>query len=524
MSGSFDPAADAAVIMSAGTAGAAGTGAHTVAVLWKSAPLNPNSGLLSLYASSTQVRQLLTDSGELFGTGDFSSGYPSGGVGTDTWYVGAITKPAGSAHYRCHLWPYASDGSGAMDHGEAPDAANHGDGSSITEIRIGLTDTRGSGLIAVVAVWDSELSDANLNTLRSGSLTAWSALSPKELISLENWNGTTGASAVVGTSTQSSLTGTVSVGANPPGFSFALTSAAASSGAQAVPPPLLYLLAARSQAMWQAGVSGTQIDAQTGQTSAAAATTGTAVKLASVTGRCAGSAVAHATAAKAAAQTGTAATAARTSGTAAKVGPQTGSAATATRTSGAAAKKVPQTGTAAAVATSTGNLGARAATGRTFAAGVSAATAVKVASIGGRCAAAAVARAAAAKLAAPQTTAAAAAMSRATVVKRATPSSATLAATSCRGAAQKRAVPPGPTYSTAACAGFPVKRAQPGGRTFAVVVALQVDVTRSVVGYLWAAAASFPRPNPSSRPGTGTTGRPDSGGIARPYSGVIHRP
>lgn len=225
MSGSFNPAADAAVLMSAGGAGAAGTGAHTIAVLWKSDTLNVNCGLASLYASSTQVRQILTDGGELFGTGDFSSGYPTNAVGVDAWYLGAITKPAGSAHYRCHLWPYASDGSGTMDHGEAADAANHGDGSSITQIRIGLTDVRGNGLIAVVGIWNSALSDANLNTLKSANLSAWAALSPVELISLENWDGTNGCTAVVGTSAKTGITGTVGVGANPPSFNFSVSSA-----------------------------------------------------------------------------------------------------------------------------------------------------------------------------------------------------------------------------------------------------------------------------------------------------------
>jgi len=225
MSGSFNPAADAAVLMSAGGAGAAGTGAHTIVVLWKSDTVNVNCGLASLYASSSQVRQILTDGGELFGTGDFSSGYPANAVALDTWYVGAISKAAGSAHYRCHLWPYASNGSGTMDHGEASDAGNHGDGSSITQIRVGLTDVRGNGLIAVVGVWNSALSDANLNTLKSGNLSAWAALSPAELISLENWDGTNGCTAVVGTSAKTGITGTVGVGANPPGFNFSVSSA-----------------------------------------------------------------------------------------------------------------------------------------------------------------------------------------------------------------------------------------------------------------------------------------------------------
>lgn len=233
MSGFFDPAADAAILMSAGGAGAAGTGAHSLAALWLT-EANSNGSLASLYASSTQVRQLLSDGGELFGSGDFSNGYPLNSVLGSTWYVAVITKPAGSAHYRCHLWPYASNGSGVFDHGEASNAANHGDGSSITQIRIGQGDTRGNGSIAVVGVWNTELSDAQINTLRSGNLSAWSALSPAELISLQNWDGTNGATAVVGTSAKTGITGTVGVGANPPGFNFALTTTVALVGAMTV--------------------------------------------------------------------------------------------------------------------------------------------------------------------------------------------------------------------------------------------------------------------------------------------------
>lgn len=231
MSASYDPAADAYISMTAGDSDSAGTGAHTIAVLFKTDPINANAGLVALMASSTQVRQLLADSGELFGTGDFSSGYPNNGVVVNTWYVGIITKPAGSAHYRIHLWPYASDGSGTMQHGEAPDAANHGDGSAITQIRIGLNDVRGNGLIAVVGIWDTDLStggttDAVLDGLKTNLLSVWAALTPDELISLENWNGTTGCTAVVGTSTQDNLIGTVGTGANPPSFDFTLAGGA----------------------------------------------------------------------------------------------------------------------------------------------------------------------------------------------------------------------------------------------------------------------------------------------------------
>lgn len=157
-----------------------------------------------------------------------------------------------------------------------------------------------------------------------------------------------------------------------------------------------------------------------------------------------------------------------------------------------------------AVATSTGAVGSRPESGTTAAAAYTRGIAVKVVSLTGRCTAAAAPRATATKVASPQTSCVAASTSRATVVKRATPTATTLAAL--------------------ACTGTPVKKARPVGHTYAAAYTAKIDVTRSLVGHCYAGAATFPRPNPSDRPGTGTTGRPDSGSLLRPYSGVIHRP
>lgn len=218
MSGDFNVAADAWITMTAGSAGAVGTGAYTMAVLVRPTTGNNNCGMVQGRTASAAVRSLFEDGLKIFGDNDFSAGY--GSLTQGNWYVVAQTKPAGSALYRHHVWAYASDGSGTMSHGVT--TGTHGDGSAITQTRIGQAVDRGNGLIAVVGLWTSELSDANLDTLKSANLSAWSALSPAELISLENWNGSTGCTAVVGTSTQSSITGTVGVGANPTSFNFSL--------------------------------------------------------------------------------------------------------------------------------------------------------------------------------------------------------------------------------------------------------------------------------------------------------------
>jgi hypothetical protein len=212
------------ITLSAGGCGAMGTGAFTIVAMWKTDGAGGsffNRAAFGLYASSTLTRALEVDSSAVYGTNDFSSGY--GSTTTGIWYVGAITKPAGSAHYRFHLWTYASDGSGTMSHGESAGAANQGDGSAITAIRIGSADFQGNGWVAVLGLWTSELADAQLDTLKSASLSSWSALSPQALITGNNWNGSTGANDVVGTSTQQSITGTVTTGAEPSGFSYSLT-------------------------------------------------------------------------------------------------------------------------------------------------------------------------------------------------------------------------------------------------------------------------------------------------------------
>jgi hypothetical protein len=212
---------------SVGTAGAAGTGAYTIVVLAQPAVGNNGAGMCGLYTSGSANRDLFEDANALYGANDFSSGF--GALTQGNWYLCAQTKAAGSNTYRHHLWAYASDGSGTMSHGVSAGSSAQGDGSAITEIRLGATEVQANGLIAVAAVWTSVLSDADLDGFKSANLSTWTTSSggqPKELISLENWNGASGASVLVGTSSYSSTTGTVSSGSNPPGFSFALTAAA----------------------------------------------------------------------------------------------------------------------------------------------------------------------------------------------------------------------------------------------------------------------------------------------------------
>lgn len=219
----------------AGSAGAAGTGAYTIAVLAQPAVGNNNAGLFGLYTSGVVNRDLFEDTNHLFGPNDFSSGF--GTLTQGTWYLAAQTKAAGSNTFRHHLWVYDAAGAGSMSHGVSTGSSAQGDGSAVTELRIGATEVASNGLIAVAAVWTTALSDADLDGFKSANLSTWTTSGsglPKELISLENWNGTSGSAVLVGTSAFSATTGTVSSGANPPSFNFSL--GAASSPA---PPPII---------------------------------------------------------------------------------------------------------------------------------------------------------------------------------------------------------------------------------------------------------------------------------------------
>jgi len=231
-----------------GGTGAAGTGAYTIAALVQPASGNNNAGFIGLYATATLTRALFEDSLLLFGNNDFSSGFgPGGGNMTqDTWYIVVESKAAGSNTYRFHIWAYDAGGAGSFSHGVSTGAANQGDGSTITQIRLGANAVSSNGLIAVGAVWNRVLSDAEVDSMKSANLATWKNVSggaPTALISLENWNGSTGGTDLVGTSTQSSVTGTVSTGANPPSFNFSIggtdatVSASVVAAIAAVPAP-----------------------------------------------------------------------------------------------------------------------------------------------------------------------------------------------------------------------------------------------------------------------------------------------
>jgi hypothetical protein len=204
-----------------GAAAGVGSGGYTVAMLVRPTIGNNDMAMFNGRVAGVTTRAMFESGLHLFGVNDFSTGDATT-LAQGNWYVTAQTKLTGPNMYNHHLWLYDPSGAGIMAHGVSTGSANQGDGAALDLLRIGNGPVGSNGDIAVLALWDSVLSNAQLNTLRSASLAAWAALAPKELVTYQNWNGATGWSTRIGSSAQSALNGTVGVGANPPSFDFAL--------------------------------------------------------------------------------------------------------------------------------------------------------------------------------------------------------------------------------------------------------------------------------------------------------------
>jgi hypothetical protein len=213
MSLSWSAVVGTAINMTVNTLGAVGTGDFTVVVLTKPAG---NHGHVGFTVTTGHPYQQLNDSNIWFGGGDFS------GFGTSNntdWHVIGHSKISGANTYRWHYWNYSAGG--AKTH--AAGTGTHANPGTITAIKIGDCDNRGNGLIAVVAVWKRQLSDAEFDSLCTTHLSDWNALAPDAL-----WPLNVAAASVVDVTghgnNAASVTGTISAGADPPSFDYSLGS------------------------------------------------------------------------------------------------------------------------------------------------------------------------------------------------------------------------------------------------------------------------------------------------------------
>jgi hypothetical protein len=206
-------------ITGVGSCGAVGNGAYTIAALFN---IVGNAGIISFRATGINA-QLIVDTNQLFGAGDFQGGQT--GVTTGTWWWAAIRKASGSAVYQYSLRAYNS---GSTTHQSG--SVNHADsGVANTSIRLGDGDDRGNGSIAVWAAWTSALSDAQVASMFTIAAADVATLSPQAL-----WLGNQASSAnAIPDSTgngagSTSFNGTVGVGSDPPSYNYSLTAAQAS--------------------------------------------------------------------------------------------------------------------------------------------------------------------------------------------------------------------------------------------------------------------------------------------------------
>ena len=199
-----------------------GNGAYTIICLFNITAGNNNSGLISFRSAGGVQAQLIVDTNQLFGAGDFQGGQT--GITTGAWWWAAIRFPGGTnLNYTYSLRAYNS---GSTSHTTGT-SNNHSDsGTACTEIRLGHGDDIGNASIAVWASWATVLADGTVAGMFTTAAADIVAQSPLSL-----WLGNQGSSATlvpdsIGTASGSSFTGTVGIGSDPtpPTYDYSLTS------------------------------------------------------------------------------------------------------------------------------------------------------------------------------------------------------------------------------------------------------------------------------------------------------------
>lgn len=216
--------------------GWAATGALTIAVLVKRTANNTWDALVSPHTTGnvgTCGFELTDNSGGAFsnrlsyfagGSGDAANNANQQLLAADGWAIVAMRKAAGTNAADFHLFKL-----GTSTWTTAPAGANSPNPASSAggDIRIGSyegTDWAAMRL-ALVAVWDSQLSQVQVEALSTGLTTsAWTghAVAPKAVWQFNQASVATSVTDLVGTSTQSTLNGTTVVtGDDPPSWTFA---------------------------------------------------------------------------------------------------------------------------------------------------------------------------------------------------------------------------------------------------------------------------------------------------------------
>lgn len=194
-------------------------GACTLITLWKPT-FGASTGLLTGLLTGVEKRELLIDTGNLFGDSDFSSGVPISGTAGD-WLWLAMSKAAGSVHFRFH-WKNFTTG-GAWTHGEAVGAGNHADPGVSNQINVGATPagSPSTGDVAVSAIKLANLADLAIEAACTSLLSDLIAAGPAWAARFMN-SAPSSIQDLIGSGHETSRSGTITNSADPPGFNFNL--------------------------------------------------------------------------------------------------------------------------------------------------------------------------------------------------------------------------------------------------------------------------------------------------------------
>lgn len=440
----------------AGSSAAMGSGAFSMFALVNFGAGNNNGGVWGGYNSTTAVRAFGEASNALFGLNDFSAGV--GPITQATWYIVGITKTVGAAMFRMH---FRAQGAGAWTHAIGSGASNQSDGASLTTHRIGFSAVFGGNVdVAWAGLWTSALADASIDTCGTSALQDFANLSPQDLIEFSGWNGTSGHTVPIGTTTLSGATGANSVGTNPT-YNFTVSGSAPPDVApvsRALPMPILLEVAARWRTAQQADTVTAYAASGSGTALAHPATAATTTKATTGASTAATRATTSATGVKGAANTAGALAHPSTVDTAQKQTTGTGAAVAHPSTTAASLKKALGVG-APLAHPSTGAASVKQAAGAGAVVAHVTTTALKVTAVTTGTASAHVATTATGgKVAAASATASAHVATAGAATKQATGAGTPSARATTAGATVKRVVGAGTAPARAATAGAGVKR------------------------------------------------------------------
>lgn len=209
----------AGVTLAAGGAAGVPAGAWTVATIIKPAVLDSYQVLIGLGSAIVNLGLWITASGGVQAVaGGFNA--PIELPLTGEWLLVAISKTAGEAAPRGHLYRYST---GTWTHLDSGNTLS--DQGTVTTIDLGNTgnDWYYTGHMAVAGVWDAALSDPQVETLES-SLRAWLDTGAVAVWPLDQDSTSIPVIDITGGGADQTATSGTSVvtGDDPPGFDWSL--------------------------------------------------------------------------------------------------------------------------------------------------------------------------------------------------------------------------------------------------------------------------------------------------------------